>query len=37
MPEFGVFHIFLELLDVVQGLFSQFFRRLDDQSFGCVG
>lgn len=37
MPEFGVFHVFLELLDVVEGLFSQFFRRLDDQSFGCVG
>lgn len=37
MPEFGVFHVFLELLDIVEGLFSQFFRRLDDQSFGCVG
>lgn len=36
IPEFGIIHISLKLLDIVEGLFSQFFRRLDDQGFGCV-
>lgn len=37
LPEFGVIHIFRTLLDIVEGLFCQFFRRLQDQGFGCVG
>lgn len=36
-PEFGVIHIFLKLLNIIESLFSQLFRGFNDQRFGTVG